>query len=356
MSQKLIISLFAIAILFFQLANGQEIDSTSLKQIEFFKKVTFGMGQELLKSRELQYKIKEDYLTPWDKLSKRSADNLRAGLDSIIANGTINIEKSHFSEANVVFKSKIEGIENLDDIFGIELIDHSLSDTNKSLLNVEKSARTNFGSISNSGIKNGEPFSHNYRTIKSFFEIESKKDTNGISGKVKLLASFPSSYDKVLITPKDIGKQFNLGTKKYQVVNVFKNIIILKPDLKNENLERDFKFVNLDSNGNEIGQISYTELMKMNKGKDVEMLGVGTQTISERIYKIFVENPDISQQEFDTIIDPIVMQIYNAKDKKAERNKQLGQKYIAITNAGPVENCYLYFEKREMKKEFEKEL
>ncbi|WFO15023.1 hypothetical protein M601_014185 [Cellulophaga baltica 4] len=95
----------------------------------------------------------------------------------------------------------------------------------------------------------------------------------------------------------------------------------------------------------------------MNEGKDkpVEMIGVGTQTISEKIYKIFSENPTISKEEFDSIIDPIAKKIFSAEDIRAEREKQFGQTYIAITNAGPVKNCYLYLEKRELKKAFEKE-
>ncbi|QXP56600.1 hypothetical protein H0I25_02055 [Cellulophaga sp. HaHa_2_95] len=354
---KLLLSFLALSMGISQTIMGQEIDSTALKQLEFIKKVTYGMGNDLFKTRELSYKIKEDYMAPWDKLSISNMENLATGLDTIISNGAIAVEKGHFEEINVVFSSKVEGIENLDDIFTIELVDYTLFDANKNPIRLKESARTNFGAISNSGIKNGQQFSYNYRTIKSAFEIESKKDTLGISGTVKLQASFPSGYDKVVITPKDIGKQFTIGLKKYEVLKVYDNIIILKPDSKNENLDRDFEIVNLNAKGDEIGQIAYFDLLKMNEGKDkpIEMIGVGTQTISEKIYKIFSENPTISKEEFDSIIDPIARKIFSAEDIRAERERQFGETYIAITNAGPVENCYLYLEKRELKRAFEKE-
>ena len=347
---KLLLSFLALSIGFSQTAIGQEIDSTALKQLEFIKKVTYGMGNDLFKTRELSYKIKEDYMAPWDKLSNSSMENLATGLDTIISNGSIAVEKGHFEEINVVFSSKVEGIENLDDIFTIELVDYTLYDANKKPIRLKENARTNFGAISNSGIKNGQQFSYHYRTIRSAFEMESNKDTLGISGTVKLKASFPSGYDKVVITPKDIGKQFTIGLKKYEVLNVFNNIIILKPDSKNENLDRDFEIVNLNAKGDEIKQIAYFDLLKMNEGKDkpIEMIGIGTQTI-------FSENPTISKEEFDSIIDPIAKKIFSAEDIRAEREKQFGETYIAITNAGPVENCYLYLEKRELKRTFEKE-
>ncbi|ADV48767.1 hypothetical protein Celal_1455 [Cellulophaga algicola DSM 14237] len=314
MTKQLLLSFLALSIGISQTVIAQEIDSTALKQLEFIKKVTYGMGHDLFKTRALPYKIKEDYMAPWEKLSNSNMENLATGLDTIISNGSIAVEKGHFEEINVVFSSKVEGIENLDDIFTIELVAYTLFDVNKNPIRLKENARTNFGSISNSGIKNGQAFSYNYRTIKSAFEIESKKDTLGISGTVKLQASFPSGYDKVVITPKDIGKKFTIGLKKYEVLNVFNNIIILKPDSKNENLDRDFDIVNLNAKGDEIAQIAYFDLLKMNEGKEkpIEMIGLGTQTISEKIYKIFTENPTISKEEFDVIIDPIAKKIVNA--------------------------------------------
>lgn len=355
MNRIFIISVILISTFFFQEVKAQKVDSTALKQIDLIKKVTYGMGAELFKTRELQYKTKNDYETPWE-LSGDNYEKLKVGLDSIIAYSTIEIEKDDFLGTNVVFKSKVEGIENLDNILQIELLDYKLLDSDGKPIDVEKRTRTNYGSLSGSGIKNGQSYSYNYRTITSRFKIETEKEPNQLKGNFKLSASFPSGYDKVLITPKDIGKEFTLGKIKYSVINVIENIIILRPDVEDNNISLDFKFVNLDADGNEIGQIPYFELMKMNEGKDIEVLGVGKQTITEKVYNIFNENPNITQEEFNEIINPIAIQIYNSNDKRLASKKLFGKKYIAITNAGPVKECYLYFENRETKQEFEKEL
>ena len=356
MNKIFIISIVLFTTTFFQEVKAQKVDSTALKEINLIKKVTYGMGTELFKTRELQFRTNKDYETPWEELSSRNVESLKAGLNTIIANGTIEIEKNNFSGTSIVFNSKVEGINDLDNILEIELIDSDITDSSGESIAVKKRARTNYGSQSGSGIKNGQSFSYNYRTIKSLFKIETEKDSNEIKGNLKLLASFPSSYDKVLITPEDIGKEFILGDIKYSVINIIKNIIILRPDIGDNNISLDFNFVNLDRDGNEIGQIPYFELIRMNKGKDIEVLGVGKQTITEKVYNIFNENPNITQEEFNEIINPIATQIYNSNDKRLESKKLFGKKYIAITNAGPVEKCYLYFENRETKQEFEKEL
>ncbi|WFO15025.1 hypothetical protein M601_014195 [Cellulophaga baltica 4] len=48
---KLLLSFLALSIGISQTVIGQEIDSTALKQLEFIKKVTYGMGNDLFKNK-----------------------------------------------------------------------------------------------------------------------------------------------------------------------------------------------------------------------------------------------------------------------------------------------------------------
>ncbi|MFK8045202.1 MAG: hypothetical protein AB8B72_06890 [Crocinitomicaceae bacterium] len=355
---KSISTLFLFTVIVSGHTIGQEIDSTSQKQIEFLKKIYYTLGQDIYKTQDTKFKLNSSYVAPWEKISSKNTQALQNSLDSIVKNGIISINQNQFSRTSLIFSSQLEAIDDLSDLFNIKLIDFNIVDSLKTPVKVNKSNSTNYGSKSGSGIKDGESFSYDYRTIKTLFQLDSKKPVIGASGTVKLEVSFPSSYEKVLITANDKGKEFYLKNKKYKVLEIVGHKIILKQIDSSEEESLQFSFVNTNKAGDKIAQIPFYELRKMNEGKEVDLFSSTSskKTMSENIYNIFKNNPDITQSEFDSILEPILLDVVKADDPKIAGEKLLGEKIIILTCAGPIDQLFLYVENRELKRTFTKSL
>jgi hypothetical protein len=238
----------------------------------------------------------------------------------------------------------------------INLVETNLMDNDKNALETRKRGSTFYGSKFNSSNKNGITTSSNQITITNSYRITSKSVTGTITGNIKLRASFPSEYKKVLITPSDIGKEFSLGTQKFQVINIVENKVFLK-FLEQEAIPK-FKFVNLDNNGNEIASLTYNELEKLkedNKAIDMSTLH-GMETLPEKVYAVFNKNPSITKEEFNSSIEPWLMQSYKTKGEERLQDKLFTESYIVLTSVGPIANCNLYIENHGISKEFILEL
>jgi hypothetical protein len=354
---KYIITLVLISTLTaFSSVKGQNLDTKALEQIEFAKKMTYQMGAELFSKRKLHFKTNSEFIAPWDKMTKEKLEDFKAALRTIIENGTVEIKESRSFKKSLVFKSQVPEIDDLSDMLKINLVETNLMDNDKNALETRKRGSTFYGSKFNSSNKNGITTSSNQITITNSYRITSKSVTGTITGNIKLRASFPSEYKKVLITPSDIGKEFSLGTQKFQVINIVENKVFLK-FLEQEAIPK-FKFVNLDNNGNEIASLTYNELEKLkedNKAIDMSTLH-GMETLPEKVYAVFNKNPSITKEEFNSSIEPWLMQSYKTKGEERLQDKLFTESYIVLTSVGPIANCNLYIENHGISKEFILEL
>ena len=358
MNKHKIIFVFSLVFFCFSAVQSQTSDTEALEEIEFAKKMTFDMGTDLFKSKKLFFNKNTQFITPWDKNTDERKQKLKTALNTIIENSTIELKARSSLKKSIIFNSKIQEIDDLTDIFSLKWTETNLVDSNSEIVNIRERGTTFYGSIFNSSIKEGKKSSSNQITIKSTFKVAPKTTAENITGSVTFLASFPSDYEKVLITKEAVGKNFNLGGEKFTVVNIIENKLFLKFHEKDSKAATAFKFVNLDKDGKEITQLSYNELEKLkeeNNALDITTMH-GTEAIPEEVYSIFLKNPSISEEEFNAVIKPWTVKMNNSKGEKRLFDKMFEERYIVATSPGPIQNCYLYIENHGIRQEFKKEL
>lgn len=221
----------------------------------------------------------------------------------------------------------------------------SLNDKNQLLLSGELTARFNtqlagilsITLLENNLIKkNGEKFQLNtfYNSNSGYSKIDFKTDIKSkyaknekISGYVNFEINYLIGYDKVELTPNDIGKNITLNNCNYTIINIKENEIVLNKLCEKEN---ELNVINFNKTGKVAKSYSDNELMEMIE-KDSTISMESFDRKNRETYKmvrnIFEENPKISLAEFKKIF---------TVEKLLEMKKE--GKYVIVESIAPFQN------------------
>ena len=221
----------------------------------------------------------------------------------------------------------------------------SLNDKNQLLLSGELTARFNtqlagilsITLLENNLIKkNGEKFQLNtfYNSNSGYSKIDFKTDIKSkyaknekISGFVNFEINYLIGYDKVELTPNDIGKNITLNNCTYTIINIKENEIVLNKLCEKEN---ELNVINFNKTGKVAKSYSDNELMEMIE-KDSTISMESFDRKNRETYKmvrnLFEENPKISLAEFKKIF---------TVEKLLQMKKE--GKYVIVESIAPFQN------------------
>lgn len=184
--------------------------------------------------------------------------------------------------------------------------------------------------------ENGEKFQLNtfYNSNSGYSKIDFKTDIKSkyaknekIIGFVKFEINYLIGYDKVELTPNDIGKNITLNNCNYTIISIKENEIVLNKLCEKEN---ELNVINFDKTGKVAKSYSDIELMEMIE-KDSTISMESFDRKNRETYKmvrnLFEEKPKISLAEFKEFF---------TIEKLLEMKKE--GKYVIVESIAPFQN------------------
>ena len=112
-----------------------------------------------------------------------------------------------------------------------------------------------------------------------------------------------SIIEKIKLSKENIGETFKLGGCDFTLVDVKNNILVIDNLCDNK---VDFEIINLTKEGDEVKPYSYFELLDMEEEDENinvdSVFGLSKIQVSKKIYEIFENSPEITNEEFDKIV------------------------------------------------------
>jgi hypothetical protein len=345
------------------LAHSQELDSTQIKTIQLVEHLTYGSGKSFFTDNRLFYKVDSSYTLPWAQKSSISNAQYQEAMDSLKANASLSIKTGTYSGTRLQLESYFPAFitDEIRDRFELEIVGGQLNHEGKSY-KPDQEGSINFGSKFYTGYRDGENFDYNWVTLNASFSVDREPIEGDFSGQITFEGQVVTDYEYALVTPDDIGKEFTINERTYKVVAIRKNQVALE-ELSpiEEGKERlDLDFVNVNDDGFKITQIPYFELVKMKEQDSTIQLnafGTGQSTMSIKVFEMFKANPDLTMEEFKAEMhDKFVEAILSKDQGRAKMQEMLGQKYILVSNAGPIDKLYFYKPVIGIRQQFEVEM
>lgn len=333
-------SIIILLLILAKVSVAQEIDSTTLKSLAFLEKFTHAVASDLFAEKETESKLDKDYKLPWDN-ALLSKNQIKVALDTLQNNATINIEKGHFLNHVLEFKSYFPEFINkgLTGQFKISIKESRLFADDEQL-KIQNTGFSGFGSESSFGFENGNSFSHNWRTINTSFNIETELQTEElegtVEGAVEFECGFVDSYKHVKITKSDIGKEMTIGEHRFLVKDIVGSSVIL--DFRSNAKGVDFELINLNDEGHKI------------IGSDMSLQ---SHSMFEVTYLAFKENKNLSLENYKKIVHPKYLKMLAKEELANWENSDyediFGQEYKVITSSAKLANAYLYIKEYDTK-------
>ena len=339
----------------------QESDEKMKKQIEFAEKFAYDIGANIFYEPYMDSVSKELVSKPWERKPENSLNELKSGLDSLNANATITIDKKLNYETDKIklrFESYFPSyIEDIEKIFKISIKESNLKTLSKEKLEVEKLPLYSFISNTSRSISvNGENTFYKWETVDSSFPIEVDSTmADQITGSVSFKVEIATTVDYIKLNKNNIGEEFILNGKKYKLINIIHNKVVIEMVDIYYPLEKGLSFFNINKDGKAIIGTSFlgrTAHSKNNTREGKKISDVSTTTVPEKVYTIFKENPEISIEEFKEKVHSSFSEFMKDPLNKMHLVKHLGSPYIIFESAGPIHDFYLYTPKFDLEKEF----
>lgn len=150
------------------------------------------------------------------------------------------------------------------------------------------------------------------------------------------------SFDTVRITKDDIGEIIYLNEKKYSIIDIHQNCMIIKPFIFDKDEFYNLEFFNISDSDSVYKLTPGSEISTDKLSAGYVDHYEGKYTIRAEIYGIFRNNPSISFEEFMAEVWEDLVQISASEYPKEESEKLLGQRLIVLYSAAPVNNIILY--------------
>ena len=290
----------------------------------FWYTASYEMTKDLFKKSNNFYKIKKlDIDKTLIKPTSSTEEILRA-INFLNNNGKLLLEKDQTKY--LVFESELPEVFKTEknEVYTFNLVKNNLQFENGSSLNLMDANSLSIG------------LNFSYRSqIESETNLEDK-----LSGTIVYQAKFISDYATKTISKKEIGTQFELNDKKYLIVDIFDNKLVIKPlskellDLESINL----KTIVLDDKGeNEFVSFSYNELETLEKTnpkyKGAKSFSSSVSLINENMYNEFKKDSGVNLEQFKKMIS-----LEELKDPS------LTGKYIIYELLAPIENDIIIYE------------
>lgn len=168
-------------------------------------------------------------------------------------------------------------------------------------------------------------------------------------GSVTYQVIFETEFPHIKLAKNDIGVTFQLGDKQYRLTDVFDNKVVLEPidydkakyrsakSIELFNLEEDGKAQRVRMSKKRIGELPEDDIKNQYQKSYNGWL---TRTIYKPMFDLFKVNPNISFDEFQTIISA---DIFYQKDAQ----------YIILISPAPIEHDFIIVHPiSEVKREF----
>jgi hypothetical protein len=327
--------IFILLILLSFNLSAQQLDSIEQKQLEAMESFFFELNKSSFNEGELHSKLNKDYILPWK--TEVDCKELQNSLDSLILNSSIEITPDEEGKSNLSlvpvngsFPTEISGSALI-----VNVKDCRLVNSNKDSIEVNQE-----GSI-------------NYRTGLSDkkanldFSILTE-DIEGVQGEVTFEGKTFSHYEYKAITKADINKLIELDGIEFKIVDIYKNkILVANPVEADGQVFDKVKMVNVDSSAYRIAQIAYFTFEAM-KEKDPSITGTSCgeskQTINPVDYLIFKNNPSISLEDYNKLIneDEKILKMLETANIKLDDEGYIEDDYVLFCTPGEIENAYFY--------------
>lgn len=318
------LSVICFVLLFIQNISSQETEKSE-EEKDFIYMMTYEMTKELFKKSDYFYKSQKLEIDKNLIKSINSKETIISSIDSLDQNAKVFLKDGRAKY--IVLESKFPSYfepEKLD-IISIKLSKNQLINKNNEVLNHINAESTSFSGL--------EVIKENQLDFS--VQIDDK-----VSGTVSYQVKFITDYAIQKVSKNDIGSIIKLNNNEYELIEIFDNKIVLKPNL-NENLtlsEINIRCINLDeTGGNEFIPYSYKELkvleQKDPKYKNAKTLASSISLIDENIYNQFKQNKDLDIERFKKEISI-----------KKLLDKTISGKYIIIETIAPLNNDVIFYE------------
>lgn len=325
------IPIILIFALFANYLISQRIDSIEIKHLDLVERMTYGSTAEIFKKKENIDTYNQDYIKPWEK-DLGDKNKYHYAFDTIKANATVTLEKGSYSN-QLAFHSffPVDFGNGLVQNFKISL-DTTKLFSNDSLLEIRNNPMSFYGSISNSGIKDGTPFNKQWRTITTTFQMDSAFDSLNINGSAEFECGFISEYDYIKITHEDIGEKMSIAGLSFTVIDIIGPSIILKFDTEIKGIT--IETLNLTDEGYKI------------TGNE---LTFSSFSVYEKMYEVLKNKNELSLEEYKAIFHPKFLTMLE-EEKLMNWNSEnyklhFGEEYKVFSSSGEIVNAYLFIPK-----------
>lgn len=247
---------------------------------------------------------------------------------TVITDSLKSFASLNFKENNVYLKSKFPSFfdpkTNFEsDVIDIEVLNYNLTNAKNTKIELHKGGGLGFGFSYYYQNKNEEEKQLNFITVNKQSQI--KNDNQfilPIKGNITYLVKYTTGYNKVELSHKDIGKTFIINKKIYTLNQIKDNKIFIKFNEKD-----NIKIILFDEKNKDILiPKTLTDTLY-----DEEPLVITQTIITEKIYNIFNENPDIGIEEFKKKI--------NFEELLNENTP----KYLVISLPAPIKNKFILY-------------
>lgn len=293
-------------------------DPFDKEEMAMMAEFMFTINKDILKPdtclfKEIDY-VESDYFS---ELATES--DIAVCLEIIKSTGSLEFAKD-WNHLALFFKSNVsEKFSNEIDVrIGTDFVESDLRNNKGQVVGL---AQVNSGNSSLSEIE--------HRTQIGFDSVSME----GITGTATYRLEFLTGYDRIELSPQDIGKKFMLNGCQITLLDIIENILILESECEEQ---ADLKVVNFTADSKVIASYSWAKLSDMKKEDETVQVdgcfGSLSQTVYKSFYEMLANNPNIALEEFKALVDEKFFD---------EKNKNI--KVVSMRQVGPFENKFMLY-------------
>ncbi|MDO6761891.1 hypothetical protein Q4566_16915 [Tamlana sp. 2_MG-2023] len=303
---KVKFNLLLILVLISQFTYSQKSDM-SKEQKDFMYSMKFEMTKDLFRKPEYDFKSQKIDIDKKYLKSNKTKESIITSIEYFEKNAKLEIKNEGNKKIEIQSDFPDNFIPEKHGVISIEIEESKLFGNNNTQLEPSKSGSTSFGL-------------HVFHSNQLSFN--SKFDEN-LTGEVFYSVKFITDYSTKRVSKKDIGKTVKLNESEYQLIDIFENKIVLKPNLDEKLTINDIKVkcINLDS----------TDEMELVSKTDPSW--ITSSLIDENIYQLFKENKDLTIETYK-----------NKYSLEVLMDKSLSGKYFILEVAAPIKNDIILYE------------